>query len=226
MLISKSGKCPLHWPITPTYSAHLCFQGRQVWPSTFYVFICVPLLLFFIFQTNILCACSCYLEYLHILSWDCNGIGFGEIFYCERVISLVLMRQLKGTCFFFFFQILHVCYFGLIFINCLIIKIFLFTVTHHSNCYCMWTWISHGKKYGKYFKLIKQTVLFLTPNSVICTYWAGPDMQGLHHWNSLWVWVMQCLQDWQVWADFMWPKPSDLKAVHPSFHWSFEMYTF
>jgi hypothetical protein len=39
-----------------------------------------------------LCVRKYYLKHLQISSWDCNGIGFCEAFYCE-VTSLVLMRH-------------------------------------------------------------------------------------------------------------------------------------
>jgi hypothetical protein len=82
------------------------------------------------------------------------------------------------------------------------------------------------KNMGKYFKLLQQTIHLLRQNSIACTCWASPDMPGLHHLVfSWWVWVMQCLQYWQVWVTFMWCRLSDLKALQLSDLWAFEIFT-
>jgi hypothetical protein len=51
-------------------------------------FVFLKMLYFNFFEKNILCACNYYLKHLQISSWDCNGIGFCEAFYCEESLHL------------------------------------------------------------------------------------------------------------------------------------------
>jgi hypothetical protein len=49
----------------------------------------------FNFFNNILCACNYYSKYLQISSWDLNGIGFCEAFYCEESLHLYWWSNFK-----------------------------------------------------------------------------------------------------------------------------------
>jgi hypothetical protein len=44
---------------------------------------------------KILCAYNYYLKQLQIWSWDCNGIGFCEAFYCEEPLNLYWWGNIK-----------------------------------------------------------------------------------------------------------------------------------
>jgi hypothetical protein len=44
---------------------------------------------------NILCACTYYLKHLQISSWDCNGTGFCEAFYCKESLHLYRWGNFK-----------------------------------------------------------------------------------------------------------------------------------